>query len=135
MKDKVIVSNSGHFNVEIDLVCLEKLAKKKKVLRDFVEEYTLVKNKRIIILGEGRLINLVAAEGHPPSVMDMSFANQALVCEYVKKKGHSLEKLVYRVPKDIDENIAKLKLKSLGVKIDTLTPEQKEYLSSWELGT
>jgi len=135
MKDKVIVSNSGHLNVEIDLVCLEKLAKKKKVLRDFVEEYTLVKNKRIIILGEGRLINLVAAEGHPPSVMDMSFANQALVCEYVKKKGHSLEKLVYRVPKDIDENIAKLKLKSLGVKIDTLTPEQKEYLSSWELGT
>ncbi len=135
MKDGAILANSGHFNVEIDLAALRKLAKKKRRVREFVEEYTLRGNKRLFLLGEGRLINLVAAEGHPPSVMDMSFANQALSCEFVKKEAKSLEKKVYRVPRRIDEEIARLKLKSLGKQIDRLTPEQKRYLSSWELGT
>jgi len=135
MKDGAILANSGHFNVELDLEALGKLSKKKKQIREFVEEYTLKDNRRLFVLGEGRLINLVAAEGHPPSVMDMSFANQALSCEFVKKKGESLEKKVYRVPRKIDEDIARLKLKSLGTRIDILTPEQKKYLSSWELGT
>ncbi|MBL7092212.1 MAG: adenosylhomocysteinase [Candidatus Omnitrophica bacterium] len=135
MKDGAILANAGHFNVEIDLQALEKLAKKKRRLREFVEEYTLKNNRRLFLLGEGRLINLVAAEGHPASVMDMSFANQALSCEFVKKEAESLEKKVYRVPRRIDEKIAGLKLKSLGTRIDALTPEQKRYLSSWELGT
>lgn len=135
MKEGAILANSGHFNVEIDLVALRKLAKKKRKIREFVEEYTLKGNKRLFVLGEGRLINLVAAEGHPASVMDMSFANQALSCEFIKKKVESLERKVYGVPRAIDEQIARLKLKSLGTRIDALTQEQKRYLSSWELGT
>lgn len=135
MKDGAILSNSGHFNVEINLEGLGKLAKGKRQVREFVEEYTLEGNKRIFVLGEGRLINLVAAEGHPASVMDMSFANQALSCDFVKRESKKLEKKVYRVPLEIDQEIASLKLKSLGIRIDTLTDEQKHYLSSWEIGT
>ena len=135
MKDGAILANSGHFNVEIDLKNLGKLAKKKRRVREFVEEYTLKNNKRLCVLGEGRLINLVAAEGHPPSVMDMSFANQALSSEFVKKQREPLEKKVYCVPRKIDEEIASLKLNSLGIKIDRLTPQQQKYLSSWEMGT
>ena len=135
MKDGAIVSNSGHFNVELNLNALAKISKSRRKIREFVEEYTLRSGKRIYILGEGRLINLAAAEGHPSSVMDMSFANQALAAEYLLKKGKKLDKQVYAVPSAIDEMIAKLKLKSMGIKIDTLTREQKEYLSSWEAGT
>ncbi len=135
LKDGAIISNSGHFNVEINLKALALMSKKRRMLRDFIEEYTLKNNKRVIVLGEGRLINLVAAEGHPASVMDMSFANQALCSEFVKDNARTLEKIVYRVPKKIDENIAVLKLKALGVKMDKLTAEQKHYLSSWESGT
>jgi len=135
MKDGAIVSNSGHFNVEIDIASLEKMSKKKRSVREFVEEYTLKDGRRINILGEGRLINLAAAEGHPASVMDMSFANQSLSCEYIAKNHKKLDKKVYRVPEFLDKNIAKLKLESLGVDIDTLTKEQKHYLESWELGT
>lgn len=135
MKDGAIVSNSGHFNVEIDIPALEKLSKRKRQIRDFVVEYTLRDGRRINLLGEGRLINLAAAEGHPASVMDMSFANQALCSEYMAKNYKKLGKKVYKVPEDIDKDIARLKLESLGVKIDTLTAEQKEYLESWEAGT
>lgn len=135
MKDGAIVANSGHFNVEIDIPSLAKMAKKKRKIREFVDEYTLRNGKRINILGEGRLINLAAAEGHPASVMDMSFANQALCAEYMAKNYRKLEKKVYKVPDEIDKNIAKLKLASLGVGIDTLTEEQKKYLESWETGT
>ena len=109
--------------------------KKKRTLRNFVEEYTLASGRRIYLLGEGRLINLASAEGHPASVMDMSFANQALSAEYIVKKHKELEHAVYSVPKHIDENIAKLKLDSMGIKIDTLTAKQEKYLSSWEEGT
>ena len=135
MKDGAIVSNSGHFNVEIDIGGLEKISKKKRSVREFVEEYTLRDGRRINLLGEGRLINLAAAEGHPASVMDMSFANQALSCEYIAKNYKKLDKKVYKVPEFLDKNIAKLKLESLAVDIDTLTKEQKHYLESWELGT
>jgi len=135
MKDGAIVSNSGHFNVELNLNALAKMSKGRRKIREFVEEHTLKNGKRIYILAEGRLINLSAAEGHPSSVMDMSFANQALSAEYLLKKGKRLDKQVYAVPSAIDEMIAKLKLKSMGIKIDTLTKEQKEYLSSWEAGT
>ncbi len=135
MKDGAIVSNSGHFNVELHLKALTKMSKSRRKIREFVEEHTLKNDKRIYILAEGRLINLSAAEGHPSSVMDMSFANQALSAEYLLKKGKRLDKQVYAVPSAIDEMIAKLKLKSMGIKIDTLTKEQKEYLSSWEAGT
>ena len=135
MKDGAIVSNSGHFNVELDIPGLEELSKKKKAIRDFVDEYILQDGRKIYLLGEGRLINLAAAEGHPASVMDMSFANQALSAEYMAKNYKKLENQVYKVPEDIDKNIAYLKLKSLGIKIDTLTAEQKKYLASWELGT
>lgn len=135
MKDGAIVCNSGHFNVEIDIPELEKLARNKRGIRDFVDEYTLPGGRRIYLLGEGRLINLAAAEGHPASVMDMSFANQALSAEYISKNYSFLEKKVYSVPKEIDRDIAALKLKSLGVKIDGFTPKQKEYLSSWQMGT
>jgi len=135
MKDGAIVSNSGHFNVELNLNALAKISKSRRKIREFVEEHTLRSGKRIYILGEGRLINLAAAEGHPSSVMDMSFANQALSAEYLLKKGKQLDKQVYGVPTAIDEMIAKLKLKSMGIRIDTLTREQKEYLSSWEAGT
>ena len=135
MKDGAIVANSGHFNVEIDIPELEKLSKSKKRIREFVDEYILRDGRKIYILGEGRLINLAAAEGHPASVMDMSFANQALSAEYMIKNYKKLKRDVYTVPQDIDGNIAALKLKSMGIKIDILTPEQKKYLSSWEMGT
>ncbi|MFA5062877.1 MAG: adenosylhomocysteinase [Candidatus Omnitrophota bacterium] len=135
MKDGAIVSNSGHFNVELDIAGLEKISIRKKQIRDFVDEYILKDGRKIYLLGEGRLINLAAAEGHPASVMDMSFANQALSAEYMAKNYKKLENQVYKVPDDIDKKIAALKLKSLGIKIDTLTSEQKKYLSSWEMGT
>jgi adenosylhomocysteinase len=135
MKDGALVSNSGHFNVELDLVGLKAASKGKRVVREFVEEYTLKSGKTVCVLGEGRLINLASAEGHPASVMDMSFANQALAADFLVKKGKSLSTQVYTVPAEIDKEIARLKLASLGMKIDTLTPEQKKYLASWEMGT
>jgi adenosylhomocysteinase len=135
MKDGAIVANSGHFNVEIDIPALEKLSQKKKVIREFVDEYILRDGRKIYLLGEGRLINLAAAEGHPAQVMDMSFANQALSVEYISKHHKKLENQVYKVPEDLDKNIADLKLRSMGIRIDTLTKEQKKYLTSWELGT
>ena len=135
MKDGAIVANAGHFNVEIDIPALEKLSKRKKRIREFVDEYILKDGRKIYLLGEGRLINLAAAEGHPAQVMDMSFANQALSAEYIGKNYKELENNVYKVPEDIDQNIARLKLKSMGIKIDTLTSAQKKYLSSWESGT
>ena len=135
MKDGVIVANSGHFNVEIDIPGLEAIAKSKRATRDFVDEYTLKDNRKIYLLGQGRLINLAAAEGHPASVMDMSFANQAFSAEYMVKNYRELEKQVYTVPEDIDKNIARLKLESMGIKIDALTAQQKKYLASWEMGT
>jgi adenosylhomocysteinase len=135
MKDGAIVSNSGHFNVEIDLKGIESIAKGKRKIREFVDEYTMPSGKKIHILGEGRLINLAAAEGHPSMVMDMSFANQALSAEYLAKNGKFLSKKVYPVPKEIDMNIAALKLKSMGASIDELTEEQKHYMASWQEGT
>jgi len=135
MKDGAIVANSGHFNVELQLDVLRQKAKKTRTVRDFVEEFTLSSGRRVNVLGEGRLINLAAAEGHPASVMDMSFANQALSAEYMVTHAKKLERKVYSVPENIDKRIAALKLKSMGVAIDTLTPEQKKYLSSWEMGT
>ena len=135
MKDGAIVSNSGHFNVELDLDGLSKISKSKRIVREYVEEYTLKNGKKINVLGGGRLINLAAAEGHPSSVMDMSFANQALCAEYMVKNASRLAKDVHDVPSSIDASIAKLKLKAIGVNIDKLTLEQKKYLSSWEIGT
>jgi adenosylhomocysteinase len=135
MKDGAIISNSGHFNVEIDIPSLEKLSSSKRTTRNFVDEYTMKDGRRINLLGEGRLINLAAAEGHPASVMDMSFADQALCCDYMVKNHASLENKVYTVPVDLDKRVAKLKLESLGVKIDRLTSEQEEYLASWNEGT
>ena len=135
MKDGAIISNSGHFNVEIDIPSLEKMSSSKRTTRTFVDEYTMKDGRRINLLGEGRLINLSAAEGHPASVMDMSFADQALSCEYMVKNYASLEKKVYIVPVDLDKRVAKLKLESMGIKIDRLTPEQEEYLASWNEGT
>jgi len=134
MKDGVMVANSGHFNVEIDIPALKSLSKKVRRVRDFVDEYALRDGRRIYLLGEGRLINLAAAEGHPASVMDMSFANQSLSAEYLVRKSH-LENDVHTVPREIDEKIAELKLKSMGIKIDKLTEKQKKYLSSWSEGT
>jgi adenosylhomocysteinase len=135
MKDGAIVSNSGHFNVEINIGALKKLSKSVRRVREFVDEYMLRDGRRIYLLGEGRLINLAAAEGHPASVMDMSFANQALSAEYMVANATKLEKKVYSVPEAIDKEIARLKLKAMGVRIDTLTPEQKKYLASWQEGT
>lgn len=135
MKDQAIVANSGHFNVEIDIPALEGLAKSKRNIRPFVDEYTLADGRHVYLLGEGRLINLAAAEGHPASVMDMSFANQALSLEYLVKNQGKLEARVYAVPDEVDKQVARLKLESVGVKIDTLTAEQEKYLSSWEEGT
>ena len=135
MKDGAIVANSGHFNVELDLDGLQKIAKSRRVIRTFVEEFTLKDGRRINILGEGRLINLAAAEGHPSSVMDMSFANQALSIEYMVKLKKPLDKEVYPVPEKIDKMIAKEKLSAMGMAIDRLTAEQKKYLASWEMGT
>jgi adenosylhomocysteinase len=135
MKDGAIVSNTGHFNVEIDIKALKKLSKASRVIRDFVKEYTLRNGRRIYLLGEGRLINLAAAEGHPSAVMDMSFANQALSAEYMVRNARKLKKTVYSVPEKIDREISRLKLKAMGTAIDALTPEQKKYLASWEMGT
>jgi adenosylhomocysteinase len=135
MKDGAIVANSGHFNVELDLPGLAELAKSRRQIRPFVEEFTLKSGRRISVLGEGRLINLAAAEGHPSSVMDMSFANQALSIEYMVALKKPLAKDVYPVPEAIDQQIAREKLEAMGVAIDQLTPEQKKYLASWELGT
>jgi adenosylhomocysteinase len=135
MKDGAIIANSGHFNVEINIPALEKMSKEKRLVRPFVEQYILKDDRRINLLGEGRLINLAAAEGHPASVMDMSFANQALSVEYMVKNADKLEKKVYSVPQEIDSEIARLKLNAMGVQIDKLTPEQEKYLNSWEEGT
>ena len=135
MKSGAIVCNTGHFNVEINLGELKKLTKKKKTVREDTEEYTLKNGRKIFILGEGRLVNLAAAEGHPPSVMDMSFANQALGAEWLLKNAEKMENRVYKLPDSIDKNIAKLKLKAMGVRIDSLTEVQKKYLSSWQEGT
>jgi adenosylhomocysteinase len=135
MKDGAIIANSGHFNVEINIPTLESISGGKNLVRPFVDEYTLKDGRRIYILGEGRLINLASAEGHPASVMDMSFANQALSCEYMVKHHDSLKKNVYSVPEEIDKEIARLKLDAMGVKVDVLTPEQVKYLGSWEEGT
>ncbi len=135
MKDGAVIANAGHFNVEIDIPALERMSRCKRVIRSGLEEYTLKGGKRLNLLGEGRLVNLACAEGHPAVVMDMSFANQALAAEYLVKNHGRLENRVYRVPENIDKNIAKLKLKSMGVSIDRLTSLQKKYLSSWEIGT
>lgn len=135
MKDGAIVANSGHFNVEINLPALEEMSVAKRLVRPFVDQYELKDGRQIHILGEGRLINLASAEGHPASVMDMSFANQALATEYIFKHGRELEKKVYSVPEEIDREIARLKLDAMKVKIDTLTPEQVHYLNSWQEGT
>ena len=135
MKDGAIVANSGHFNVELDLGSLERIAKSRRKIRPFVEEFALRNGCRINVLGEGRLINLAAAEGHPSSVMDMSFANQALSIEFMVKNKNPLAKQVYPVPEKIDKQIAKEKLAAMGTRIDRLTPEQKKYQASWDLGT
>ncbi len=135
MKDGAIIANSGHFNVELDLLALEEMSKEKKRVREYIEEYTLKDGKKINLLAEGRLLNLSAAEGHPAGVMDMSFANQALSVEYLLKESKNLNTKVYVVPPQIDQEVAKLKLESLGIKIDRLTSEQEKYLSSWEEGT
>jgi len=135
MKDGAIVANSGHFNVEIDIPALEKMSSSKRTTRQFVEEYSMKDGRKINLLGEGRLINLAAAEGHPASVMDMSFADQALSVEYLVKNYKNLEKKVFAVPEDLDKRVARLKLESMGIKIDRLTPEQEEYLASWSEGT
>jgi adenosylhomocysteinase len=135
MKDGAIIANSGHFNVELDLDGLREVTKSQRKIRDFVEEYQLKHGRKVYLLGEGRLINLAAAEGHPSSVMDMSFANQALASEYLVKHHQTLEKKVYSVPLEIDQEIARIKLRSMGIQIDQLTKEQAHYLSSWEQGT
>jgi adenosylhomocysteinase len=135
MKDGCCVANSGHFNVEINIPALEALAVEKRTPRQFVDEYQLADGRYIRLLGEGRLVNLAAAEGHPAAVMDMSFANQALGAEYVVKNGKNLENKVYTIPAEIDREIARLKLESMGIQIDTLTAEQEAYLNSWEEGT
>ncbi len=135
MKDGAIMANSGHFNVEINIPALESLTRSKREIRPFVDEYTLNDGRHLFLLGEGRLINLAAAEGHPASVMDMSFANQALCLEYLVKNRGKLEPRVYSVPEDIDKQVARLKLNAMGIEIDTLTPEQKQYLTSWQEGT
>src|SRR6201987_4465999 len=135
MKNGAIISNSGHFNVEIDIPSLEKMASSKRPTRNSVEEYSMKDGRKINLLGEGRLINLASAEGHPPSVMDMSFADQALSVEHMVKNHSKIEKTVYTVPIDLDKRVARLKLESMGIKIDRLTPEQEEYLAGWSEGT
>jgi adenosylhomocysteinase len=135
MKDGAIVANSGHFNAEINIPALEDLAVSKRRVREFVDEYTYADGRRIHLLAEGRLVNLSAAEGHPASVMDMSFANQALGSEYMLNNAQTLQPRVYTLPAALDKEIARLKLHAMGVRIDTLTPEQDLYLNSWESGT
>src|SRR5262249_8123302 len=135
MKDGAIVANSGLFNVEIDIPALERISRGKRQVRPFVDEYRLKGGKRIFLLGEGRLINLAAAEGHPAMVMDMSFANQSLSVEFLARKYKSLKRDVYVVPEHIDKEVARLKLRSMGVQIDSLTPAQERYLRTWSEGT
>ena len=135
IKDGALVCNSGHFNVEIDLETLEKMATSKKEARPFVDEYSMRDGRKVYVLGEGRLINLAAAEGHPASVMDMSFANQAMAAEYMVKNHESLENKVYSVPEDLDRQVAKMKLDAMNIRIDKLSPEQERYLASWQEGT
>ncbi len=135
MKDGAIIANAGHFNVEIDIPALEALSKRKRRIREFVDEFELRNGKKIFLLGEGRLINLAAAEGHPAMVMDMSFANQALSVLYLRRHGAALQKEVYPVPREIDQEIARMKLRSMGVRVDKLTREQRKYLAAWEEGT
>ncbi len=135
MKSGAIMANSGHFNVEINIPALEKLAVEVRRVRDFLDEYILADGRRLYLAGEGRLVNLAAAEGHPSAVMDMSFANQALAAEYMIKNHASLQRTVYSVPEEIDKEIARLKLAAMGVKIDVLTPEQEAYLNEWRMGT
>ena len=135
MKDGAVIANSGHFNVEIDIESMEEMADGKQRVRPFVDQYLMGDGRRLNLLGEGRLINLAAAEGHPSAVMDMSFADQALSVEYLAQTAHTLKPQVYPVPRDIDEEVGKLKLQSMGITIDTLTQEQEKYLASWEMGT
>ena len=135
MKDGAVVANSGHFNVEINIGALEEMAESKRTIRPFVEEYVVEDGRRIYLLAEGRLVNLAAAEGHPPSVMDMSFANQALAAEHIVDNHHVMEPGVYTLPEEIDKDIAALKLNAMGMAFDELTPEQSKYLNSWESGT
>jgi adenosylhomocysteinase len=135
MKNNAIVANSGHFNVEIDIPALERIATSHRPTKEFVEEYNMGDGRKIYLLGEGRLINLAAAEGHPASVMDMSFANQALCAEYLVANHKNLEKKVYSVPKDLDQKVARLKLEAMAIKLDRLTPDQEEYMASWSEGT
>jgi len=135
MKDGAVLGNSGHFNVEINEPDLRKLSKSHRQVRDQVVEYTLKNGRHIYLIAEGRLMNLAAAEGHPSAVMDMSFADQALTCEWLVKNYKKMQKRVYDVPQEIDERVSRLKLAAMGVKIDTLTPEQKKYLASWQEGT
>jgi len=135
MKDGCVIANSGHFNVEINIPALEEMATTSREIRPLTQEYRLADGRRIYLLGEGRLINLAAAEGHPSSVMDMSFANQALCAEYLVAQHSALGHQVYSVPEDIDRRVAQLKLAAMGVEIDALTEQQQEYLSSWEAGT
>ena len=135
MKNGAVVANSGHFNVEIDIPALERMSSAKRQTREFVDEYAMKDGRKIYLLGEGRLINLAAAEGHPASVMDMSFANQALSVEYLVKNKGTLAPGVHLLPPEVDKEIASLKLRALGISIDELTAEQLEYISSWETGT
>jgi len=134
-KDGVVLANSGHFNVEINVEALEKISSSKRRVKEYIDEYKTYDGKRIYLLAEGRVLNLVAAEGHPAIVMDMSFANQALGAEYIAKNAQNLEKKIYVLPENIDKEIAELKLSSMGIEIDSLTKEQQEYLSSWRSGT
>ena len=135
MPDGAVLSNSGHFNVEIDIPALEDMAVSKRTVREFVDEYEMPDGRTLYLLGEGRLINLAAAEGHPSAVMDMSFANQALSLEYLMENAKTMENGVYVVPRDIDDEVGRLKLAALGVSIDTLSEEQEKYINSWEEGT
>jgi adenosylhomocysteinase len=135
MKDGAVVCNAGHFNVEIDIPALEGLSSRRRPIREFVEEFTLSDGRRLHLLADGRLINLAAAEGHPASVMDMSFANQALSAEFMVKNHATLERRIHTVPEEIDREIARLKLAAMGIRIDQPTPEQQRYMTSWEEGT
>ena len=134
-KDGAIVANSGHFDVEINVKALEEMSESKRKVREFVDEYTLEDGRKVFLLAEGRLVNLGAAEGHPPSVMDMSFANQALAGEFIANNHQNMDPGVYTIPSELDSEIAKLKLEAMGMTFDTLTPEQYTYLNSWESGT
>jgi adenosylhomocysteinase len=135
MKDGAIVCNSGHFDIEIDLKSLGAKATEVKEVRNFTQQYMMPNGKSVVVLGEGRLVNLAAAEGHPSAVMDMSFANQALACEYLVKNQGKLEPGIYNIPEALDKEIARLKLQAMGIAIDSLTPEQVEYINSWTSGT